>query len=185
MTKSNAKQGDDSTLNPHLKEQDRGIIEAFAKEDHHVLTTTEISEHVSVSERTVRRRLDELDEEGVIGERVVSGVKLAWLEEEVTEPITVQYPLLRYVWDRTSIQLFLIGVATGIISVLILFAAMMSIGYDISIWFIESEQLLLYGVLAATVAALFIVIAVMFAAIGWLLRFLEMNAEDRLSRLRK
>lgn len=185
MTEPNAKTEDDSSPDPHLKEQDKGIIEAFAKENHHVLTNTEISEHVSVSKRTVRRRLDKLDEQGVIGQRVVSGVKLAWLEEEVKEPITVQYPLLRYVRDRTSIQLFLIGVAAGIISVLILLAAAISIGYGIPLWFIGRERLLVYGVLAAAVAAVFILVAVMFAVIGWLLRYLGIDVEDQVMRLRE
>lgn len=180
MTKSDTEAEGDSPPDPHLKEQDKGIIEAFAKEDHHVLTSTEISDHVSVSKRTVRRRLDELNEEGVIGKRVVSGVKLAWLEEEVKEPITVQYPLLRYVRDHTSVQLFLLGIAGGIVSVLILLAAAISIGYGIPIEFIGREQLLVYGVLAATISALFIIVAVMFAVIEWLLRYLEIDVESNI-----
>lgn len=185
MTDSDAETEEDSAPDPHLKEQDKGIIEAFAKEDHRVLTNTEISEHVSVSKRTVRRRLDKLDDQGVIGKRVVSGVKLAWLEEEVKEPITVQYPLLRYVWDRTSIQLFLIGVAVGIISVLVLLAAALSIGYGIPVGFIDREQLLVYGVLAAAVAAIFMLVAVMFAVIEWLLRYFGIDVESKIESLRE
>jgi len=184
MTKSETEKEDDSLPDPHLKEQDKGIIEAFAKEDHRVLTNTEIADHVSVSKRTVRRRLDKLDEKGVIGKRVVSGVKLAWLEQEVKEPITVQYPLLRYVRDHTSIQLFLLGLAGGIVSVLILLAAALSIGYGIPMGIIGSEQLLYYGVLAATVSALFILVAVMSALIEWLLRYLSIDIESRLEELR-
>ncbi len=105
MTESETEKEGDSLPDPHLKEQDKGIIEAFAREDHNVLTNSEIAEHVSVHPRTVRRRLDDLADEGIIGKRVVSGVKLAWLEENVKEPITVQYPLLRYVRDHTSVQL--------------------------------------------------------------------------------
>jgi hypothetical protein len=183
MTESDTKTEGDSFPDPHLKEQDKGIIEAFAKEDHRVLTNTEISDHVSVSKRTVRRRLDELDEKGVIGKRVVSGVKLAWLEQEVKEPITVQYPLLRYVRDHTSVQLFLLGIAGGIVSVLILLAAALSIGYGIPMGFVGSEQLLYYGVLAATVSALFILVAVMFAVVEWLLRYLGIDIESRLEGL--
>lgn len=185
MTDSDSEKEDESAPDPHLKEQDKGIIEAFAKEDHRVLTNTEISEHVSVSKRTVRRRLDKLDDKGVIGKRVVSGVKLAWLEEEVKEPITVQYPLLRYVRDHTSIQLFLIGAAAGVVSVLILLAAALSIGYGIPIGFVGREQLLVYGVFAAAVAALFIIISVMFAVIEWLLRYLGIDVEDKIESARE
>lgn len=185
MTKPDTDTESDSPPDPHLKEQDKGIIEAFAREDHNVLTNSEISEHVSVSPRTVRRRLDDLADEGIIGKRVVSGVKLAWLEENVKEPITVQYPLLRYVRDHTSVQLFLIGIAGGIVSVLILLAAAISIGYGIPVGFIGSEQLLVYGVLAATVSALFIIVAVMFAVIEWLLRYLGIDVEAKVQALRE
>jgi DNA-binding transcriptional ArsR family regulator len=184
MTGSETETESDSLPDPHLKEQDKGIIEAFAKEDHRVLTNTEIADHVSVSKRTVRRRLDKLDENGVIGKRVVSGVKLAWLEQEVKEPITVQYPLLRYVRDHTSVQLFLLGLAGGIVSVLILLAAALSIGYGIPTGIIGSEQLLYYGVLAATVSALFILLASMFAIIEWLLRYIGIDIESHLEELR-
>jgi DNA-binding transcriptional ArsR family regulator len=176
MTESESETEEDSLPDPHLKEQDKGIIEAFAKEDHRVLTNTEISDHVSVSKRTVRRRLDKLDEQGVIGKRVVSGVKLAWLEQEVKEPITVQYPLLRYVRDHPSIQLLLIGVAGGIVSVLVLLAAALSLGYGLEIGIIGRPKLLVYGVIAAAASALFIVVAILFAVIEWLLQYF--NSED-------
>lgn len=184
MTELGTETEGDSPPDPTLKEQDRGIIEAFAREDHNVLTNSELAEHVSVSPRTVRRRLDDLADEGIIGKRVVSGVKLAWLEENVKEPITVQYPLLRYVRDHTSVQLFLIGIAGGIVSVLILLAAAISIGYSIPIGFIGREQLLVYGVLAATVSALFILVAVLFAVIEWILRYLGIDLEAKVQSLR-
>lgn len=185
MTEKEDDTEDDSLPDPHLKEQDKGIIEAFAKEDHRVLTNTEISEHVSVSKRTVRRRLDKLDEKGVIGKRVVSGVKLAWLEQEVKEPITVQYPLLRYVRDHTSVQLFVLGIAGGIISVLILLSAALAIGYDIPIGFLTNKQMLVFGVGAAVISALFILVAILFALIEWLLRYLGIDVESKIESFRE
>ena len=185
MTESETKMEGDSLPDPHLKEQDKGIIEAFAREDHNVLTNSEIAEHVSVHPRTVRRRLDDLADEGIIGQRVVSGVKLAWLEKNVKEPITVQYPLLRYVRDHTSVQLFLLGIAGGIVSVLILLATALTIGYDIPVGLVGREQLLYYGVLAAATSALFIIVAVMFAVIEWLLRYLGIDVESKIESLRE
>ena len=180
MIESETEKEGDSLPDPHLKEQDKGIIEAFAREDHNVLTNSEIAEHVSVHPRTVRRRLDDLADEGIIGKLVVSGVKLAWLEENVKEPITVQYPLLRYVRDHTSVQLSLIGIAGGIVSVLILLAAALSLGYGISMWFIGSKQLLIYGVLAATVSAIFLIVAAMVGVIEWVIRYFEIGVESRI-----
>jgi predicted HTH transcriptional regulator len=89
MTKSDTNTENSSSPDPHLKEQDKGIIEAFAREDHQVLTNSEIAQHVSLSNRQVRRRLDKLADQGIIGKRVAGGVKLAWLEKDVKEPITV------------------------------------------------------------------------------------------------
>lgn len=185
MVDSEPEKEDDFLPDPHLKEQDKGIIEAFAKEDRQVLTNSEISDHVSVSERTVRRRLDELDKKGVIGKRVVSGVKLAWLEQEVKEPITVQYPLLRYIRNHASVQLFLLGVAGGIVSVLVLLAAALSLGYGLEIGLLGREQLLVYGVFAAAVSALFILVAILFAVIEWLLRYLGVDIEGTVRALKE
>lgn len=177
MTDSKTEPQVDSSPDPHLKEQDKGIIETFAREDHRVLTNSEISEHVTLSDRQVRRRLDKLADQGIIGKRVVSGVKLAWLVEDVKEPITVQYPLLRYVRDRVSIQIFLMGVVAGIVAVLILLGAAISIGYDVQIGFISRERLLVYGVLAATVSALFMIVAALMAVVGKLMRHFGIDVE--------
>lgn len=185
MTETDTETKGDSLPNPLLKEQDKGIIEAFAKEEHRVLTNTEISEHVSLHPRTVRRRLDKLADDGVIGKRVVSGVKLAWIEGEVKEPITVQYPLLRYVRDHTSVQLFVLGITGGIVSVLILLSAALTIGYSIPIGFITNKQMLVYGVGASVISALFIIVSILFALIGWLLRYLEIDVESRIESLRE
>lgn len=153
--------------NPNLSEQDRGIIAAFSRSPHNVLTTSEISDEVSIENRQVRRRLDNLEEEGVIGQRKASGVRLAWLEEDVKEPITVQYPLLRYVYEHSSVQLFLLGIAVGIVAVLILLTVSITIGYGLVPDFTTAEDLLLSGVIAAVFSALFIVVAIGMALVEW------------------
>lgn len=180
MTKTNGSKQADSLPNSNLKEQDKGIMEAFAREDHRVLTNSEISEHVSLSTRQVRRRLDKLAEEEVVGKRVVSGVKLAWLEEDVKEPITVQYPLLTYVRDRASVQLLLLGIVAGTVSVLILLAAALSIGYNVPIGFISREQLLVYGVVAAASSAVLMLVAVLMAAVGKTMRYLGFDLKSQI-----
>lgn len=185
MIDSDAEDDDDSPPNPHLKEQDRGIIEAFAKEDHRVLTTAEIAEHVSVHPRTVRRRINRLADEGVLGKRVAGGVNLAWIEGEVKEPITVQYPLIKFILTHTSALLFVIGMAGGIVSVLILLSAALAIGYGIPIGFTTDEQLLIYGVGAAVLSAIFIIVAILFAVVGWLLRYLGIDVESQVKSLRE
>lgn len=184
MTNTESANEDSSLPDPHLKEQDKGIIEAFAQEDHRVLTNSEISEHVSLSDRQVRRRLDKLADQGIIGKRVVSGVKMAWLEQDVKEPITVQYPLLTYVRDRLSVQMFLIGILSGIVAVLILLGAAISIGYDVPVGFISREQLLVYGVVAATISALFVIVAAIMAVIGKLMRHYGIDVESKVQELR-
>jgi hypothetical protein len=184
MTKSKTNTEVDSFPNVNLKEQDKGIIEAFSREDHRVLTNSEIAENVSLSKRQVRRRLDDLADDGVIGQRKAGGVKLAWLEENVKEPITVQYPLLRYVRDRVSVQLFLMGIAGGIVAVLILLGAAIVIGYGISISYLSQEQLLVYGVTAAAGSALFIVVAALIAVIERIMRYLGFDLESQIEKLK-
>jgi len=170
MTETDTDNTSESPPDPHLKEQDRGIIEAFAIEDHNVLTVSEISEHVSVSERTVRRRLDKLSEGDKIGKRVTGGVKLAWLEDEVEEPITVQYPLLKYVWNNTGVLTFVIGAGLGTIAVLILLAAVLATGNEIQVWFITPYRLRFVGLGLALLSALTILVAFIAASIEWLLQ---------------
>jgi hypothetical protein len=170
MTESNDDSADNSFPNPNLKEQDKGIIEVFSREDHRVLTNNEIAENVSLSERQVRRRLDELEEKDVIGKRKAGGVNLAWLEKDVEEPITVRYPLLRYVRDHISIQLFLIGVAGGIVSLIVLLTAALSVGYDINLLYLNREQLFSNGILAAVFSAVFIIAGVLLAIANQILR---------------
>lgn len=185
MTGSDTDTENNLQPDPNVKEQDKGIIKAFAREDHQVLTNSEIAQHVSLSNRQVRRRLDKLADQGIIGKRVAGGVKLAWLEKDVKEPITVQYPLLTYVRDRVSVQLFLLGIMGGIVSVLVLLSAAISIGYDISISFVSREQILVYGVLAATVSALFIIVAALTALVEKLIGYFGIDLESRIKELRK
>lgn len=80
-------------VDPHLKEQNEGIFDAFAQEEHTILTTPEIENHIDLSGRQVRRRLDDLEDKGIVASRKPGRTKLWWLEAEVEEPISVQYPI--------------------------------------------------------------------------------------------
>lgn len=170
---------DGRSPDPHLREQDRGILEAFARSEHTVLTNSEIADQVSLSSRQVRRRLDALEEDGVVGVRKSSGVRLAWLEADVREPITVQYPLLRYVFDRTGVQLFLVGVAGGIVAVLVLLAAAVAIGYGVTPPFVAPERLLIYGVFAAVLSATFVLVGVGTSVLEWGIRRYRESRDGR------
>lgn len=120
------------TPDADLKEQDEGIIEVFSKHEHDVLTVGEIAEDVSITKRQVRRRLRDLSDRGVVGVRKTSGRNLAWLEEDVGEPITVRYPLLRFVRDRLSVQFFVVGASIGIFSSIVFFFMILGVSYGMS-----------------------------------------------------
>lgn len=184
MTDSAADSPEDSLPNPNLKEQDSGIIEAFARSDDRVLTTSEIAENVTLSDRQVRRRLKELAERGTIGQRLAGGVRIAWLEEDVKEPITVQYPLLRYVRDRASVQFFLIGVLCGIIGALILLTAIVAVRFGLTVGPITNDRILYYGILAAGFSALFVVLSVITVLIEKAVSYLGIDIESSVKQLR-
>jgi hypothetical protein len=167
-----SKSDTEAVLNPepHLKEQDEGIIEAFSREDHTVLTVSEIQAHTSLSKRQLRRRLDDLEEEGWISQRTPSRMRLAWLERDVKEPITVQYPLLKLIRDRPSLQFFVAGMVIGILAVFVLLPATLLLGSDFNLSFVNANELLFWGVLIAVTSAIFIIAAVLTAGFEALLQ---------------
>ena len=92
--------GGSEEIDPSLKEQNEGILYAFAKEDHRVLTTPEIVRHVDLSRRQVERRLKNLRDHEIVGTRKPGRTRLWWLETEVEEPVSVQYPILKLIQER-------------------------------------------------------------------------------------
>jgi hypothetical protein len=66
-----------------------------------------------------------------------------------------------------------------------LLAAAISIGYDVPISFVSREQILVYGVLTATVSALFIIVAVLAALVERLMRHFGIDLESQIEDLRK
>lgn len=176
MTDSNDEKETGSAPDPHMKEQDRGIIEAFAKADHNVLTSSEIAEHVSVSKRTVRRRLDELSEDGKVGKRVTGGVKLAWLEEDIKEPITVRWPLLKFIWNDAGLLTFVVGTALGVISVLLLLAAVLATGNNVQFLFVTPYRLRFIGLGVSLLSALTILASFVAISVEWLLQYFEIES---------
>lgn len=173
MTPNNEDSG--PKIDPNLKEQERGIVDAFARVDHRVVTTGELAEHVSLSKRHLRRRLDDLVDRGIIGTRKPGRDRLWWLETDVKEPITVQYPLLQFVRDKVSVQLLLVALGVGIIAVILTPAAAMSYAYNVSPPLISRAELLRYGLLASLLASGFLIAATVVAVVGWLFRYLGID----------
>lgn len=86
------------------------------------------------------------------------------------EPITVQYPLLRFARDRTSVQLLLAGIGVGIIGLHLVPAAFLAYVYDVSSPVLTKASLLQSGLLASLLANGFLIATVVAAATGWLAR---------------
>lgn len=116
------------TPDPKKKEQDPAIIGVFADAEHPVLTTKEIAEELShIGLKQTRRRLFDLVDHGIINTRKPARDRIWWLIEEVEEPITVRYPLLRIVWDRFEIQVMLFGAILGLLGA---FGVMLFMGLE-------------------------------------------------------
>lgn len=153
-----------------LKEQHRGIIAAFSEADEQVVLTSEIAEHVNLVDRSVRRRLNDLVDEGIVGTRKPGSDRLWWLEVEVKEPITAQYPLLRFVRDRVDVQLTLIGAGLAVISAVLILAGAMAFVYGVSPPFVTRSEWLSYGIVASGLSATFIVVGLALTTLTWVAR---------------
>lgn len=160
-----------SDLDASLKTQDKPIIDAFSHAEHQVLLTTEVAEKVELSDRQVRRRLKDLASRDILGTRKPGRDRLWWLKQDVREPITAQYPLLRFARDRISVQLLLAGLGVGIVALVLVPIASLAYAYTVSPPVITREMLLQGGLLASMLASGFLISAVVAAATGWLFRY--------------
>jgi hypothetical protein len=160
-----------SDLDANLKTQDKPIIDAFSHAEHQVLLTTEVAEKVELSDRQVRRRLKDLASRDILGTRKPGRDRLWWLKRDVREPITAQYPLLRFARDRTSVQLFLAGLGVGIVALILVPTASFTYAYSVSPPFITRELLLQVGLGASMLAGGFLIAAVLAGVTGWLARY--------------
>lgn len=164
-------EGDDDDfddIDAELKEQDKGIIEAFAHCEHRVVLSTELEEHVDIGDRQLRRRLNDLVTRDIVGSRKPGRDRLWWLKEDVKEPITVRYPLLGLV-RKSSVQLLLLAVVTGIAGAVLTASGSTAMAYEVSPPLVTNESLIYYGLGANIASGLFLVSAGIAAAINWLL----------------
>jgi hypothetical protein len=88
----------------------------------------------------------------------------------VREPITAQYPLLRFARDRTSVQLLLVGLSVGVVALVLVPLASFTYANTVSLPLITRETLLEGGLLASMLASGFLIAAVVAATIGWVIR---------------
>lgn len=160
MTENSAEEGDQDVdlPNPHVKEKNRGIIEAFSRSEYTVLTRKEIDEQLKIEERQVRRRLNDLHEEGVLGMRETSAGKLWWIEEDVKEPITVKYPLTRFVLDHLGLLYVVVGLAVGAIGILSLTLTAFLVRFGVGIPLISANQIFWISFLIALAGGVIILL---------------------------
>ncbi len=177
MTAKRNRSPSEPTVDPNLKVQDAAIVEAFSLVDHQVVTTAEIHEHVDLSQKQVRRRLNDLADRGIVGTRKPGRDRLWWLEADVTEPITVQYPLLRYVRDRLSVQLFVLGIGVGVLAMVVTMLGTLMVITDPAPEYMRHTtafrlqmELLRGGLLATVVSSGLLLTGISLAVARWLYR---------------
>ncbi|TKX84282.1 hypothetical protein EXE43_19765 [Halorubrum sp. SS5] len=159
-----------SDLDASLKTQDKPIIDAFSHAEHQVLLTTEVAEKVELSDRQVRRRLKDLASRDILGTRKPGRDRLWWLKQDVREPITAQYPLLRFVQDRISVQLLLAGLVVGIVALFLVPIASFTYANSVTPPIVTREILLQAGLLASMLASGFLLSAVLAGIVEWSIR---------------
>jgi len=171
MTSKDTKESQKSpSVEANYKERDQGIIEAFSLSEHDVLTTSEIEDHVSIKKRQLRRRLPDLAEDGPLAMRETPSGNIYWIEEEVAEPITVKYPLLRYVRNNVSVLYVVVGSIIGIAAVLFLTGTTFLMRYEISLSVISHDQLFVIGFLGSFFGGVIILLGVILGGIQAVIR---------------
>jgi len=89
-----------------------------------------------------RRQLFGLADEESVGTRNVAGPYLWWLQDDIKEPITVQYPLLRCVRDHTSAQLGIVGVVLGVAAAIVILGSSLVYAYDVALLLVSKQEVL-------------------------------------------
>lgn len=141
----------DRRPNPHTDETDEAIIEVFAHADSEVLLTKEIWPELSIGKKQTRRRLRDLESRGTLTSRETSQDIIWWLDEEIEEPITVRYPLLRYVRRRFDVQAILGGIALGFLGGLVVLCYVVLLAYQLSVPFVSTDSVLIAGMYAIVI----------------------------------
>lgn len=163
----------DRRPNPYEDETDEAIIEVFARADSEVLLTKEIWPELTIGKKQTRRRLRALEDRGVLASRETTQDIIWWLEEEVEEPITVKYPLLRFVRRRFDIQAILAGIALGFLGGLLVFLFVVILAYDIRLPVFSQRSVLVAGMYAVVIGV--------GAAIGGIVSVLIGRVQSRLA----
>ncbi|QIB78814.1 helix-turn-helix transcriptional regulator [Haloferax volcanii] len=178
MSSKSTDKADSVDIDPYLKEQNEGIFNAFANEEHTVLTTPEIEQHVDLGGRQVRRRLDKLEDEGIVGSRKPGRTKLWWLRTEVEEPVSAKYPIIRLVQNTLSLQFVFLGLLVGGVGVIFMSVATVLMAYNLSlpsVLFLPSiptSSVIQWGLLSSLLAAGFLIAGGSIAAVNWILDYI-------------
>lgn len=146
--------------NPYRDETDEAIIEVFSRADQEVLLTKEIWPELSIGKKQTRRRLRDLESRGVLGSRETTQDIIWWLDAEVEEPITVKYPLLRFVRRRFDVKALLAGIGLGFVGGLLVLLYVVMLAYGTELPLLARRDVLVAGMyvtvigIGATVGAL-------------------------------
>jgi uncharacterized MnhB-related membrane protein len=141
----------DRRPNPYENETDEAIIEVFARADDEVLLTKEIWPELSIGKKQTRRRLRALEEQGILASRETTQDIVWWLDEEVEEPITVRYPLLRFVRRRFDVQAILAGIALGAVGGLLVLLYVVLLAYEVAPPVVTVGSVLMAGMYAIVI----------------------------------
>ena len=91
-----------------------------------------------------------------------------WLETEVEEPVSVQYPIFKLIQQRLSLQLVVIGILLGVVTVISSTTAVLVANYGFSPYLVDTESLLHATLLFSMAAVLFLLTGGLIAGTVWL-----------------
>lgn len=86
--------------------------------------------------------------------------------------MSVQYPILKLIQERVSLQLTVLGVLLGIVTVICSTAAVLVATYDFTVFVIDADLLLQATLLSSMTAVMFLLTGGLIAGTVWLFNHL-------------
>lgn len=148
---------DDLEFNPNKEVQDEHIVEVFVDSNRPYLSRKQVQGEIGLSGQGTRDRLNDLEERGVLASEPAGGGRIYWLATEKSawplppdvevEPIRDELTV-RELLARIPVQFVGVGFLLMIGGALLTTLFTLALAYELSIPLIETQNLLLAGILA-------------------------------------
>lgn len=151
-------------FDPGKEVQDSHIVRVFLDSDRPYLTRKQVENEIGLSSQETRDRLLDLEERGLLRSEAAGGGRIYWIDDEKSawpippdvevEPVTDELTVAE-VFSRQPVQFAAVGILVMIAGALLTTLFVVALAYDISLVLFETEQLLLWAIMAVFVGIAF------------------------------